>query len=285
MKPMEIRQECYACLERLVALTVQLATPDAARQQEARQAAMAIVDQDFGPGAIPACIANRFHRVVQSITGNPDPFASRKAAETAYLAKISPKIVPTSGADLESLVRLAVSGNAIDFFRAEAEVSREISGGVTLVKNDLADLQALLSQEPRLLLYLADNAGEQFFDQPLVAYLRRLGWQALYVVKGGPVQNDLTRDDLYASGLGEALEPVVDTGAKTVGLVLEETRADFQELFQAASLILAKGMGHFETLGNRRDPRLFFLLQAKCHPVAQALEVPLGGFVLVRRCQ
>jgi uncharacterized protein with ATP-grasp and redox domains len=115
-----------------------------------------------------------------------------------------------------------------------------------------------------------------------VAYLRRLPWQVLYVVKGGPIQNDLTRADLYASGLGEALEPVVDTGARTVGLVLAETQADFQRLFREARLILAKGMGHFETLSRLRDPRLFFLLQAKCRPVAQALQVPLGSFVLSR---
>jgi uncharacterized protein with ATP-grasp and redox domains len=41
-------------------------------------------------------------------------------------------------------------------------------------------------------------------------------------------------------------------------------------------------MGHFETMSHLTDPRLFFLLQAKCSPVAQALGVPRGSFVLRR---
>jgi uncharacterized protein with ATP-grasp and redox domains len=45
---------------------------------------------------------------------------------------------------------------------------------------------------------------------------------------------------------------------------------------------VAKGMGHFETLGHLPDPRLFFLLQAKCLPVAQALGVSRGSFIFAR---
>ena len=72
---------------------------------------------------------------------------------------------------------------------------------------------------------------------------------------------------------------MLDTGARSVGLVLAETSAAFQEAFHRARLIVAKGMGHFETLGHTGDPRLFFLLQAKCRPVAQALGVRQGNFV------
>ena len=82
------------------------------------------------------------------------------------------------------------------------------------------DFRQELAGPPGLILYLADNAGEQFFDRPLVASLRRRGWRVLYAVKAGPIQNDLTLADLEASGLRAALEPVVDTGARTVGLEL-----------------------------------------------------------------
>jgi uncharacterized protein with ATP-grasp and redox domains len=151
---------------------------------------------------------------------------------------------------------------------------------VNWTHNDLETFRRRLEGSGGLLLYLADNAGEQFFDLPLVTFLRGLGWQALYVVKGGPIQNDLTREDLAASGLMDDLEPVADTGARTVGLVLAETDAKFQKLYQEADLILAKGMGHFETMSHLHDPRLFFLLQAKCLPVARALGVLKGSFIL-----
>ena len=78
------------------------------------------------------------------------------------------------------------------------------------------------------------------------------------------------------------MEPVVNSGARTVGLVLEEASPAFRKLFAQAHLIVAKGMGHFETLSALADPRLFFLLQAKCTPVAQALEVPRRTFVFCR---
>jgi uncharacterized protein with ATP-grasp and redox domains len=115
-----------------------------------------------------------------------------------------------------------------------------------------------------------------------VAWLRAQGWQVLYVVKGGPIQNDLTREDLEKSDLKEALEPVVDTGARTVGLDLHEVSPEFQNLYNAARIILAKGMGHFETMSHLHDPRIWFLLQAKCAPVARSLGVERNTFVFLQ---
>ncbi len=282
MQPMKIRPQCYGCLERLVELAVGLATSDPERQRQARQLALGIIARDFGPRAIPALIANRYHLAIQEISGNPDPFAPRKALETAYLSRMYARISPAYGEDLESLLKLAVVGNAVDFFRRQDEVTRDLLARVELGVSDLARFQSRLTGPPGLILYLADNAGEQFFDAPLVAHLRRRGWEVLYVVKGGPIQNDLTRKDLYASGLGEIMEPVTDTGARTVGLNLAEASPAFRDLFGRADLLIAKGMGHFETLSHLNDPRLYFLLQAKCAPVAQALGVPRRTFVFTR---
>jgi len=282
MKPMEIQPECYGCLERLVELAVSLASPDVELQVQAREAAREIIAREFRPGAIPARIANRYHRAIQAITGNPDPFNLRKTAETAFLARLYEQTAPAYGRDLLSLLKLAVLGNAVDYFRDEAEVMEQMLSPVEFAVSHLVEFGKELSRGPGLLLYLADNAGEQFFDRPLVDHLRGRGWEARYVVKSGPIQNDMTREDLYASGLGEALEPVADTGARTVGLELERISPEFRRLFDRANLILAKGMGHFETLSLRHDPRVFFLLQAKCSPVALALGVPPGAFVFTR---
>ena len=74
----------------------------------------------------------------------------------------------------------------------------------------------------------------------------------------------------------------MDTGARTVGLDLDEASPGFRELYAAARLIVAKGMGHFETMSHLADPRVWFLLQAKCAPVAQALGVDRNAFVFGR---
>jgi len=277
---MKIRPECFGCLERLVDLTVGLATSDPALQERARRAALGIIREELGAGgAIPAMIANRFHLAIQELTGNPDPFAGRKAAETAYLAGMQERLAPGYGEDLESLLKFAAVGNAIDFFRREDEVTRELLGQVDFGISALPRFHERLAAAGGPILYLADNAGEQFFDRPLVAALRQWGWQVYYAVKGGPIQNDLTREDLEASGLGPAMEPVVSTGSRTVGLTLAGASPEFRELYREARLILAKGMGHFETLSHAGDARLFFLLQAKCEPVARALGVARRTFV------
>jgi damage-control phosphatase, subfamily I len=282
IRPMAIRPECHPCLERLVGLAVDLAASDPQVQRQALEAARRRLDQEFVPSAIPAVIANRLLHLIHRLSGNFNPWAGRKAAATDWAGRMHQRLAPAYGGDLESLLRLAVAGNAMDFFRGEAEVAREMLGKVDFAVNATSDFRQELAGPPGLLLYLADNAGEQFFDRPLVLALRRRGWRVLYVVKGGPIQNDLTREDLELSALGDALEPVVDTGARTVGLELQEVSPGFRELYETAAIIVAKGMGHFETMSHLGDPRVWFLLQAKCPPVAQALGVEVNAFVFAR---
>ena len=126
MRPMAIRPECYPCLERLVGLAVELATPDPEVRRQALKNARRLLDQEFGPDAIPAAIANRMLPAIYRLSGNPDPFAARKAAATALAARMHQRLAPAYGDDLESLLRLAAAGNALDFFRGEAEAAREM---------------------------------------------------------------------------------------------------------------------------------------------------------------
>lgn len=274
---MQIQPECRTCLARLIEQTVQAATADPHLQEVARREALAVLATEFSPTAIPALIANKFHRRIMDLTGNPDPFRELKRAAAAKARELSRRF-PAEPADLEASLRWAAAGNALDFFRPLAEALRDMQTPVRFAAADLPAWQARLAQQG-LLLYLADNAGEEYFDLPLLLALRRLGWQAYYVVKGAPIQNDLSRADLAESELAAALEPIIDTGAATVGLELTAASPSFRELYAAADLILAKGMGHFETLAAAGEARIFFLLQAKCRPVAGALGVNRGDFV------
>ena len=198
---MAMLPECHPCLERLVGLAVELATPDPEVRRRASESARRCLDQEFGPGAIPALIANRLLGIIHQISGNHDPFAARKAASTAFAARMHRRLAPAYGDDLESLLHLAAVGNALDFFRGEAEAAQEMLARVEFEIAAVSDFRQELAGPPGLLLYLADNAGEQFFDRPLVSCLRRRGWRVVYAVKAGPIQNDLTLADLSASGL------------------------------------------------------------------------------------
>jgi len=74
----------------------------------------------------------------------------------------------------------------------------------------------------------------------------------------------------------------METGARTVGLDLDGVSPGFRELYEAANLIVAKGMGHFETMSHLADPRVWFSPPGQMHPVAQALGVDLNAFVFGR---
>jgi hypothetical protein len=128
-------------------------------------------------------------------------------------------------------------------------------------------------------LYLADNAGELFFDMPLVQWMKQSA-QVIYVVKPSPVQNDLTLEDVKRSGLEAEFGRVMSTGVASPGIVFSLASAQFKREFESADLIFAKGMGHYEALSELSpEGRFFYCLKAKCQPVADSLGVPINSYV------
>ena len=70
-----------------------------------------------------------------------------------------------------------------------------------------------------------DNVGEFFFDLPLIRYFDAFGVDTVYVVKGGPSQNDLTIGDIDRYGIGfDGLSHVTigHTGTDAVGCDLDQ---------------------------------------------------------------
>jgi damage-control phosphatase, subfamily I len=65
---------------------------------------------------------------------------------------------------------------------------------VSFVLDDSEQLEAKLKDASKV-LYLADNAGELYFDLPFVKWMKQFA-QVIYVVKPSPVQNDLTLEDV-----------------------------------------------------------------------------------------
>ncbi|MBM3149671.1 MAG: DUF89 family protein, partial [Chloroflexi bacterium] len=138
-------------------------------------------------------------------------------------------------------------------------------------------------RDAKRMLYLADNAGEVFFDLPLLKYLRRFT-RVIYVVKAEPVQNDITLYDVKRAGVEMEVGEVMTTGTATPGIDFAVASEEFKREFAAADLVFAKGMGYWETLSELpAEGRVFYCLRAKCRPVAASLGVPLDSYVAVLR--
>ena len=177
---------------------------------------------------------------------------------------------------------MAVRGNTIDFFKELKAVKEDLARPVEFAIDNTEELEGKVD-EARGILYLADNAGEVFFDLPLVG---RLGDFApvTYVVKESPVQDDITLADLERFGLAKEVPRVITTGTDTPGVDMALASAEFRAEFEAADLVLAKGMGYWETLSELpAQGKVFYLLKAKCQPVADSLGVALNSYVALLR--
>jgi len=173
-------------------------------------------------------------------------------------------------------------GNSIDFFRPLDVTVEEMKAPVTFVINDSQRFKPRLKHNPRL-LYLADNAGEVFFDLPLFRWFKKRA-STVYAVKSEPVQNDVTVYDLKKAGLESFFGKILTTGTGTPGIDFSLASEEFKREFNNAELIFAKGMGYYESLSELpAEGRIFYCLKAKCQPVADSLKVPLNSYVAMLR--
>jgi uncharacterized protein with ATP-grasp and redox domains len=274
--------ECYPCLSRLLRQSAQIATSDEALRAKAIEAGTAVLDHYFSTDGLTIDVATRLHRVVREVTNNPDPYLPMKDREIELSREMVAQVGEGIAGGFKSCLSLSLAGNAIDFFRDLEQVKKDIESPITFVVDDSAAFERKL-KKAKSLMFLADNAGEVFFDLPLVRWLRQFV-PVTYVVKEAPVQNDATVDDLRRAGLDGDLGKVITTGLATPGVIFESASSDFRREFGSADLVLAKGMGHWEGL-TELPPlnKVLHCSMAKCKPVAASMGVPLNSFVAILR--
>jgi hypothetical protein len=132
-----------------------------------------------------------------------------------------------------------------------------------------------LAKKANSVLYLADNAGEIVFDTLLVEQLKNMGLKVTFVVKGGPVINDATLEDVPLSGMDKFADEIITTGTDAVGLQKSQVSSEFMAVYDKAELVFAKGMGYAETLTEYKLTKPHLLLfRTKCVPVANYFCAP-----------
>jgi len=279
---MKATEECYYCLTGLLHQAAELATDEPELRAKVIEEGLVLLDREFSTDKTSIATATPLHRLVRALTGNPDPYHRIKEAELGMAAEVQRSLEHNPEGDLRSCLVFAVRGNSIDFFKDLKEIVGEMGEPVEFAVDDIAKLEGEL-EVAKSILYLADNAGEVPFDLPLV---NRLGDYAAvtYVVKESPVQDDITLADVERFGMIKELPRVITTGTDTPGVDMDMASAEFKAEFKAADLVLAKGMGYWETLTELpAQGRVFHLLKAKCQPVANSLHVALNSYVAFLR--
>jgi len=279
---MKASEYCRPCLSRLVRQAAERATENPVLRAKAIEEGLKLLDSEFSLEKTSISVSTRLHRVIRTVTGNPDPYRQMKDTEVKMAKDLLKTQRSNPGRDLRSCLKFAVRGNAIDFFRDLKTIEEDLKNPVEFALDDTQKLETML-EGIKAILYLADNVGEVFFDLPLVRRLRDFA-PVTYVVKESPVQNDITLADLERFGMARELPRVITTGTDTPGVEMAIASVEFKAEFEAASLVLAKGMGYWETLSELpARGKVFYLLKAKCQPVASSLGVPPNSYVALLR--
>ena len=280
MEPFKPFPQCVNCLMDLARqAATQVAGEDDQFLAETGSIAREILIDAEKKGMTSPEAANRILREIKRRSGVSDPYAQFKAEEMAQANRVFSQLERYVGDDLRSRMSLAVLGNSLDFFmdpdEALSHIPEQIQKGFSFFHDDVARLESFLSQDPGLILYLTDNAGELYFDQPLYEYIQDRAARTVLVVKGGPSLNDVTRAELKVSSLERRFSEVADTGTDGAGIDWEHVSKEFLDLVDQAHLIVAKGMANFESMYPRDLPSpVFFLFKAKCRPIQDYLEAP-----------
>ncbi len=178
--------------------------------------------------------------------------------------------------------RLAVIGNIIDY------------GAHTVGENISDQMEALFEQELVLdevhvlqeqiekaesVLYLGDNAGEIVFDRLFIETMNHPN--VTFVVRGTPVVNDATMDDAQHVAMDKVCR-VITNGYDAPSTLLNHCSDELKEAFQKADVVISKGMGNFEGLMDQSRQNLFFMLIAKCQPIADLWNLQKGELLISR---
>jgi uncharacterized protein with ATP-grasp and redox domains len=283
---MKVEAECASCLLARAKAETYYATTNPALRFRAMKEVIRLLNREFRPSTVPADIGTKRDRLIKQLTGNDDPYKISKKMSNEKAVKLLPyarKLVEIGYNQQERFKKAclcAVVGNILEFdipghsftFRTLTKSFREAAKDLVV---DDVDEAYELAKKAKAVLYLADNAGEIVFDMLLVEQLKNMGLEVTYVVKGGPVINDATLEDVNSSGMDKLADSILTTGTDAVGLLKKEVSPEFLKVYDKAELVFAKGMGYAETLTEYKLTKPHLLLfRTKCTPVANYFCAP-----------
>ncbi len=271
--------DCLPCMMSQALRAGRMATDDEKKIKELLDSIGAMM-KDIPLENTPPETGDIIYKEVRKITGVDDPYKKIKESNIQEAISLYPElkeIIRKSDNKLLTAIRIAIAGNVIDL-------------GVGKEFNIVEDIRKILKQEfgifdfnefvkhlekANSILYIGDNAGESVFDKILIEELKK---PVTYVVRDIPVINDVTYEDAVASGINKVAE-IISSGSSAPAVIPELCDENFMEKFNAADMVISKGQGNYEGLSNV-ERSVFFLLKAKCHVIANDLNVKEDDIVL-----
>ena len=283
---MELR--CIACILNRGYLQIQEAIEDESIRFKTLSLILNFLVTEFKPTSNPAYLGTKRDQIIKKITGNSDPYLQKKKLSNQKALEILPVIKKLISQELSSSSKFrkaclsAIVGNIIEFNLPENPFEfNDLKNLIQEAEKDLAiddiDLIFEEAKKAKTVLYLTDNAGEIAFDMLLVDELKKLGAKVIVAVKSGPILNDATIEDAQYVGMDKVADKLITTGSDFVGLFPQDCSEDFINIYYSIDFVIAKGMGHAETItGLDLSVPHALLLRTKCCTVANHFNVSTG---------
>ncbi len=288
---LRVEAECLPCIAQVRAREISLLESGRQAVNHVREV-MKLLAERGSSGVLVTRLATWSFRLVKKLTGVEDPYAAVKARANragARLARLAEELLQHIDDSRERVMlccRLSATANSIDFGVAGYSFSlKSLEEQMWSSKLAIDDSGRLFEDvvEVGEACMLLDNAGEAIIDALLARELRGLGVRVKAVVKSKPFQNDITVREFLELGLDRWFDSYIATGSDASSLIPGEVDESVVHEVWSTPVIIAKGMAHYETLS---DPaaappaRVYFILKAKCAPIARSLGVDPGGLVV-----
>ena len=285
---MKIQPGCHHCIEhQLKLLSTQIGQNDASKTPVILNELMAIYN-GVADSASPPELAALYYEYFKRKTGIADPFRREKHYSTELALRLLPelrKLVDEAGEGaFDRALLFAIGGNIIDY---GVNPDFDIRGAERQIRQVLDyeyDISAARElrrrmEKARSIIYILDNCGEAVIDRLLI---ERYPDKITVAVRGRAILNDVTREDAVASGLD--FVPIIDNGDGAPGVSLRRSSPEFLRQLRSVDLVIAKGQGNFEAMGDEfHDRPAFYLLRTKCDVICGQLGAKLNSIQIIGR--
>ena len=285
---MKVELRCISCILNRGYLQIQDATDDKSLQFKTLSAILSLLAEEFKPTANPAYLGTKRDRLIREMTANPDPYKQKKHLSNQKALEVLPVAQSVVSKETSPELRFrkaclcAIVGNIMEFDLPDNPFKfADLENLIQDAETDLAidEISQIFNKvkKSKNILYLTDNAGEIVLDTLLVQELKNLGANVTVAVKAAPILNDATLEDAKIVGIDKVADKLMSTGSDSVGLVPDECSEKFLALYRSVDFVVAKGMGHAETLTELELPVPHaLLLRSKCITVANHFNVDTG---------
>ncbi|MGD9395868.1 MAG: ARMT1-like domain-containing protein [Candidatus Thorarchaeota archaeon] len=289
--------DCSACIANSLKTLIPLLAKDEEEQNKLFSFAFRQMSEGYKNNQTPILLSIQLYQELYKMGGVEDPYSEIKKLSNQSALKALPliekKIEPLNGySKLKACLAASIAGNVIDYNTAEHQpdlgalvevFDSIITEGFAI--DDSEHLWRSLTSRKGSLLYLADNAGEVILDIPFLRFLKELGWDTTYVVKGKAMINDATEEDIRGTEI-EELATITNSGAWAHGVPIEYVSEEFMNLMSESDFVISKGQANIETvpeIQRETGTETYYITKAKCSHISQAIGARRDDNVVLRR--